>query len=548
MPKKALIICIKNYERFTSLPDGCWQDARDIGTILWQRGNWQVTLYPGVFDKEKQFFKYSRNPEYIISYDSLAKKIKKFFKSTTGEDDVLIYILAHGFVFKEAEQKDNDHYSVRLAASDSNPQSCQSSISFESLAKLFEKFVSRGLRSLTVLLDCCYAETILHFLDLNQLKTQNFAIAVACRSEEESYIQNTNGTHSSTYFTRALKEILCEHHENSDKNLYFPEVHACLKTKFDLLRKDTEASNGQTPNYISCGTIQILGAAKQGSMSNKFIDIDRLLIDLQQLDYYDSRNQLIDWLNKDRKSPKIGIFYLESSSEQEITWHFSCLIKEISGSYNNPKVEKLENTKTFLQVLCNKEIETHSSHQYEDIYQEWTSGLKPILIPVEHRSCPPNLPWETIVKELVSLHQDHPGVPFMFYFLGKKCPPGFTNNVKTAFENMKAAIAATSEFDRFYVSKFGEPSQPIVNGVSNRGIYDCRSWGYDEGRRSHLAKIIQVNPTLISTVLDGMNPDQYSQKTGYQVWTDFFEMLDKTTFWEDIQADNLPCRIELQPR
>ncbi len=550
MPKKALIICIKNYERFTSLPDGCWQDARDIGTILWQRGNWQVTLYPGVFNKERQFFKYSRNPEYIIPYDSLAKKLKKFFKCTTGEDDVLIYILAHGFVFKEAEQKDNDHYSVRLAASDSNPQSCQSSISFESLAKLFEKFVSRGLRSLTVLLDCCYAETILHFLDLNQLKTQNFAIAVACRSEEESYIQNTNGTHSSTYFTRALKEILCEHHENSDKNLYFPEVHACLKTKFDLLRKDTEASNGQTPNYISCGTIQILGAVKQASISNK--SIERLLTDLQKLDYYDSRNQLLDWLDKERKAPKIGIFYLESSSKQEITWHFSCLLEEISSYYNNPKVEKSENTKTFLQVLCYEEIETHSLHPlasiYEDIYQEWTSGLKPILIPVEHRSCPANLPWKTIVKNLVSLHQRHPGVPFMFCFLGKIDPPIFVkNNVKTAFEDMKAAIATSSKSDKFYISNFGEPSQPIVNGVSNRRIYDCRTWGYDESRRSRLANILQVTPTLILRVLDSMsNEGQYKYANGYQSWTHIFEILDQQDIWNTIQKKHLKNKIDLE--
>ncbi|USR92212.1 caspase family protein [Phormidium yuhuli AB48] len=541
MPKKALIIFIKNYKNsksFPSLPDGCWQDARDIGTILWQRGNWQVTLYPGVFNQERQFFKYSRDPEYIIPYDSLAKKLKTFFKDETGkDDDVLLYIIAHGFVFGEAVPKDNDHYSVRLAASDSDPQSSQKSISFEDLAKLFEKVLFRGLRSLTVLLDCCYAGKIWDCLDFNQLRTQNFAIAVACRSQEKSYIQNTNRTNSSTYFTRALKEIFCEHHQNSDKDLYFSEVQTCLKTKFDLLRKDTEASNGQTPNCSSFSTIQILSSAKQGSMSNK--SIEAVLIDLQKLDYHTSRNQLIDWLDKDRKSPKMGIFYLESSSKEEITWHFSCLVKEISSYYYkhpNPKVEESENTKTFLRVLCGKEIESAS---YEDIYLEWTSALTPILIPVENRSCPPNLDWEKIVEKLVLLHQFHPGVPFMLCFLGKTYPPGSikNNNVKTAFENMKAAIAANS--DKFYISKFGEPSQSIVNGVSNRGIYDFRTWGYDEGRRSSLANILQVNPTMIWRVIDSMsNEARYKAANGYQSWTGFFGELEKQDIWDTIQEKN----------
>lgn len=545
MPKKALIICIKNYRDFNSLPDGCWQDARDISTILWQRGDWQVTLYPRVFEEKRQFFMYSRNPECTIPYNSLAEKLNTFFEYETGkDDDVLLYIIAHGFMFREAEPKDNDHYSVRLAASDSDPQSSRKSISFEDLAKLFEKFLFRGLRSLTVLLDCCYAGKILDCLDFNQLKTQNFAIAVACRSQEESYIQNTNGTHSSTYFTRALKEIFCEHHQNSDKNFYFSEVQTCLKTKFDLLRKDTEASNGQTPNYSSFSTIQILSAAKQGSMLNK--SIEAVLIDLQKLDYHTSRNQLIDWLDKDRKSPKMGIFYLESSSKEEINWHFSCLVKEISSYYENLRVEESENTKTFLRVLCDKEIETAS---YENIYREWTSELTPVLIPVENRSCPPNLPWETIVKKLVLLHQYHPGVPFMFCFLGKTYPPGFMrNNVKTAFENMKAEIAANSESDKFYISKFGEPSQLIVNGVSNRGIYDFRTWGYDEGRRSRLANILQVNPTLILRVLDGMsNEGQYQFANGYTSWKHIFEILDQQDIWNTIQEEHLKNNINLEP-
>ena len=183
----------------------------------------------------------------------------------------------------------------------------------------------------------------------------------------------------------------------------------------------------------------------------------------------------------------------------------------------------------------------------KNIYSEWKIVKRPTLILVENRICPDaNFSWKTIVEKLVLLYQEHPGIPLIFWFFDQNPSSSIKNNrVKSAFTKIEAAINARSDSEKFCVINFSESNLSIFNEVQRRGIDDLQDLQYDEGLRDRMAKILQVDPTLISTVFDGMNPDQYSQETGYEVWKFFFKLLDKTTFWDDIQAEHLPCRIEL---
>lgn len=279
--------------------------------------------------------------------------------------------------------------------------------------------------------------------------------------------------------------------------------------------------------------------------------IDDLLKDLKNLDYHKSRYRFRACLSSNRRDKKIGIFYLDSSDSREITWHFCCLLKEffVARYHEKEQIKRLHNADLVLSELCQKGKNKNlgSSEVLRNIYSEWKIVKRPTLILVENRICPDaNFSWETIVEKLVLLCQEHPGIPLIFWFFDQNYSSYIKNNrVKNAFTKMEAAINASSDSEKFSVINFSEPTSSTFNEVQRKGTDNLEDLQYNEGLRDRIARILQVDPTLISTVFDGMNPDQYSQETGYEVWKYFFKLLDKTTFWEDIQAEHLPCRIEL---
>lgn len=573
MGRKALIICIKNYNNFQNLPDGCWNDARRIGEMLW-KNDWQVLLYPRTFEfvvqpeSKKQNFSYSRNRNTTICSNYLAKELEDFFKSVRTGEDVLVYIVGHAFVVDKVgtpmyDRQNNEpvHENwgdcpVRLAVSNSHPESYKNSISFSWLSSTFQSAVVRGVRSLTILLDCCYAGRILDWFDLNQLKSKNFAIALACGPEEESYIQKkTKESESSTYFTIALKNIFNEYFQDSYRNFYFTDLQANLASYFNFIKRKTEATKLQNPEFISLGKIKILRSVQNETISNKPSNkcISYSLNDLQTLDYRESREQFADWLDENCEVPRIGFFYLESNDQREITWHFSCLLQEIDG-YPDPRFEQRENTKNLLQDLCGKEVTGVSSQPIVDINEDWISG-KPILILIDDHVSPSSFSWIKIVQKLDSLPRNSLNTPFMFWFFGRKdisCGQGFIkNDVKIAFEYAKKAINFTCTPCRFCTLDFSQSDEIFLNQrVNNEGRrtrgYDFRAWGNDRNRRNRLAETLKVNPDLVSRVLDGMSLCRYAQADGYQAWTYFFEILGQQETWKTIQYQSLPYLIEFK--
>jgi hypothetical protein len=283
---------------------------------------------------------------------------------------------------------------------------------------------------------------------------------------------------------------------------------------------------------------------QQSSSSRQSIDDDKLVIlkVLKNLDYHNSRHKLRDYLSSHRTNKKIGIFYLESSEPGEVVWHFYCLLKEFFVTrYNREQqIKRLQDTSIILDELCqeNKNFDNSELQSVRNIYEQWKIAKVPTLILVENSVCPKiNFPWKKIVKNLALLHQKHPGVPFVLWFFGRNSY--FHTKVKKAFTEMEAAITASSDSEKFCVINFSDSNPSKLNKFQSRGIDDFLDLRYNEILIDRLEKILQVDPERISTTLYGMNSDQYSQETGYEVWNVFFKNMDKTKIWEDIQVDYL---------
>lgn len=193
MPRYALVIGISQYETFRNLPKAA-TDAEAIATLLEQH-DYKVTRLPRMLTGENQW---AIDPNKQLTQVTLSQELKEFLRERAFRQEVVIYFAGHGFRVTDPLTDEQVGY---WATSDTK-SSGQNAISFKALNTLIGK---SELSSLVLLMDCCYAGSLLEQQSLLQPtqdavgQKHNYCLIAACRDFEKA---REGGKHG--IFTAAL--------------------------------------------------------------------------------------------------------------------------------------------------------------------------------------------------------------------------------------------------------------------------------------------------------------------------------------------------------
>jgi|GEM_PF-373125 len=181
MAKYALVVGIDQYNNFRNLKSAA-RDAEAIAQVLEQH-QYQVTRLPRKRVGENQW---AIAPEKSLSFAELSQELVTLFQSRAHYQEVVLYFAGHGFRVKDVLTSNERGY---LATSDATADG-QNAIPFDSLNQLLGE---AELGSLVVLLDCCYAGSMLEeqrrLLQPTQStlsRKQNSCLIAACRDFEKA--------------------------------------------------------------------------------------------------------------------------------------------------------------------------------------------------------------------------------------------------------------------------------------------------------------------------------------------------------------------------
>lgn len=199
MPRYALVIGIAQYDNFKNLPKAA-TDAEAIANILENYG-YTVTRLPRKRVGENQWV---IDPDRKLASTTLGQELKEFLRERAVWQEVVIYFAGHGF---RAIDPITDEQVGYWATSDS--KSCgQNAIRFDALNTLLGR---AELSSLVILMDCCYAGSLLEQRSLLQPtqdvvgQKQNYYLIAACRDFEKAREGEKHGV-----FTAAVLKGLSE--------------------------------------------------------------------------------------------------------------------------------------------------------------------------------------------------------------------------------------------------------------------------------------------------------------------------------------------------
>ncbi|MGD1859412.1 MAG: AAA-like domain-containing protein [Leptolyngbyaceae cyanobacterium] len=223
MTKYALVIGLDQYDHFSNLKSAA-KDAEAIAQLLEQH-HYQVTRLPRKLVEENQW---AIAPDKSLSQKELGKELKSFFRDRAKHQEAILYFAGHGFRVSDALTGDEEGY---LATSNATNEG-QNAIPFDSLNKLMSQ---AELSSLVVMMDCCYAGSLLEeqqsLLQPTQAMLshkQNSCLIAACRDFERAREGKDHGI-----FTAAiLKGLSAENavQETITSNDLFGFVERELKT------------------------------------------------------------------------------------------------------------------------------------------------------------------------------------------------------------------------------------------------------------------------------------------------------------------------------
>lgn len=223
MAKYALVIGLDQYDHFSNLKSAA-KDAEAIAQLLEQH-QYHVTRLPRKLVGENQCAIASDKP---LSQKELGKELRSFFRERAKHQEAILYFAGHGFRVSDALTGEEEGY---LATSNATKEG-QNAIPFDSLNKLMGK---AELSSLVVMMDCCYAGSLLEeqrsLLQPTQTvlsHKQNSCLIAACRDFERAREGKNHGI-----FTAAiLKGLSAENavQETVTSNDLFGFVERELKT------------------------------------------------------------------------------------------------------------------------------------------------------------------------------------------------------------------------------------------------------------------------------------------------------------------------------
>ncbi|MBN3874773.1 MAG: caspase family protein, partial [Nostoc sp. JL33] len=200
MPRYALVIGIAKYDNFTNLLKAV-NDAEKIAQLLREHGRFDVQPLPGKLIESEN--RWQVTPDKKLIGKELGQTLRTFLLEKAKGSEALIYFAGHGF---EALSLTGEPKGF-LATSDCNKVDGQNAIAFDDLYTLIGK---SQLKSLVVLLDCCYAGS---FLEKSFIKSgfsvfnskQDYCLITACRDFERAREDAEGGI-----FTKAILKGLAE--------------------------------------------------------------------------------------------------------------------------------------------------------------------------------------------------------------------------------------------------------------------------------------------------------------------------------------------------
>ncbi len=150
MARYALVIGIAKYDNFTNLPKAV-NDAEQIAQLLKEHGRFDVQPLPGKLIESENRWQVTAEKKLIGK--ELGQTLRLFLLEKAKGSEALIYFAGHGFEAPSLTGEPKGY----LATSDCHKDG-QNAIAFDDFNTLIAK---SQLSSLVVLLDCCYAGSLL---------------------------------------------------------------------------------------------------------------------------------------------------------------------------------------------------------------------------------------------------------------------------------------------------------------------------------------------------------------------------------------------------
>ena len=199
MARYALVLGIAKYDNFTNLPKAV-NDAEHIAQLLREQGRFDVQPLPGKLIESEN--RWQITPDKKLTGKELGQTLRIFLLEKAKGAEALIYFAGHGF---EAPSLTGEAKGY-LATSDCNKDG-QNAIAFDDFNTLISK---SQLSSLVVLLDCCYAGSLLERSFINSgfsvfNSKQDYCLITASRAFERAREDAEGGI-----FTKAVIKGLSE--------------------------------------------------------------------------------------------------------------------------------------------------------------------------------------------------------------------------------------------------------------------------------------------------------------------------------------------------
>ncbi|MDF5711201.1 MAG: caspase family protein, partial [Nostoc sp. S4] len=199
MARYALVLGIAKYDNFSNLPKAV-NDAEQIAQLLREQGRFDVQPLPSKLIESENRWQVTADKK--LTGKELGQALRIFLLEKAKGAETLIYFAGHGF---EAPSLTGEAKGY-LATSDCNKDG-QNAIAFDDLNTLIAK---SQLSSLVVLLDCCYAGSLLErsfiksgFSVFNS--KQDYSLITASRAFERAREDAEGGI-----FTKAILKGLAE--------------------------------------------------------------------------------------------------------------------------------------------------------------------------------------------------------------------------------------------------------------------------------------------------------------------------------------------------
>jgi WD40 repeat protein/energy-coupling factor transporter ATP-binding protein EcfA2 len=253
MTRYALVVGISKYDQFTHLPKAA-TDAEAIAQLLEQH-RYTVIRLPRKLVSETQW---AIDPDKKLTASELSAEVKVFLRERATRQAVVIYFAGHSFRVTDALTDEEVGY---LATSDSTREG-HNAVRVDALNTLINK---SDLGSLVMLLDCCYAGSLIAQRSLLQptqgiiSQKQNYCLIAACRDFERAREGEQHGI-----FTTAVLQGL------SPKNAVNGEITS--NDLFGFVSRKLRTS-GQEVIYAGLGlAIPLLSYQTQPEMVTAIVD------------------------------------------------------------------------------------------------------------------------------------------------------------------------------------------------------------------------------------------------------------------------------------